>query len=282
MAHNYRRRSTCVRVANEKYDVTNLFMQTDLLEEVPRVPVARRSSAPPMMAVLYPNDMPDILDFDVPSMFDSEEETRYSSSRSSGMMEVVEEHFPELETPMIQEVDLAPELEYAGKWRYMEEDEDEEDEEEKEEEQEYIEAHDDFRVGSRTRAGHIASNYHHHYHLPRENKTLQRSHSMPVETPKPVTRRIPRIEVEPGVFLSLRGSHETWEAVQRGRMQKVECWACSTDLLCLMDADYVLCPECRGLTPILTDVERPLEGGVGLGLSYQKQSESFVRRALMA
>lgn len=63
--------------------------------------------------------------------------------------------------------------------------------------------------------------------------------------------RIPvvQIEVEPGVFLPLRGAAETIRAVNTGRAQLVDCMACGCLLSCVPDCEVVLCPECRFFSP---------------------------------
>lgn len=88
-----------------------------------------------------------------------------------------------------------------------------------------------------------------------------------------------QLEIEPGIFAPLRGSNETWNAIQEGDSIHVSCFCCSASLLCIADADYVLCPECRVVSP--TDAgnrkvpagRRRHRGGVGLGL--QTAGSSF-------
>jgi len=85
-----------------------------------------------------------------------------------------------------------------------------------------------------------------------------------------ISRSSTGIEISPGVFVALRGSEESWHAIQQGFYTHPECFCCSTALVCIADADYVLCPECRVVSPITS--ERPsiapadFVGGVGLGL----------------
>jgi hypothetical protein len=73
-----------------------------------------------------------------------------------------------------------------------------------------------------------------------------------------------QVEIAPGVFASVRGANETWAAVEEGNVEHSECICCSMRLVCIADAEYVLCPECR--------VVIPMSGlfhacGVGLGMS---------------
>eukprot|EP00549_Striatella_unipunctata_P013141 CAMPEP_0118674814 /NCGR_PEP_ID=MMETSP0800-20121206/1095_1 /TAXON_ID=210618 ORGANISM="Striatella unipunctata, Strain CCMP2910" /NCGR_SAMPLE_ID=MMETSP0800 /ASSEMBLY_ACC=CAM_ASM_000638 /LENGTH=205 /DNA_ID=CAMNT_0006570047 /DNA_START=510 /DNA_END=1127 /DNA_ORIENTATION=+ len=75
----------------------------------------------------------------------------------------------------------------------------------------------------------------------------------------------PTIEMEPGIFLPLRGSDETLCGLLCGQMQSATCWGCSLHLSCLIDANYVLCPQCRIVSPLVADGRRVI-GGVGLGV----------------
>jgi hypothetical protein len=79
------------------------------------------------------------------------------------------------------------------------------------------------------------------------------------------------VEISPGVFALLRGSEETWRAIQAGHFETVVCVCCCNTLQCIADAEYVLCPECRVVSPVLNQYrERSASGqrirGVGLGL----------------
>jgi hypothetical protein len=79
------------------------------------------------------------------------------------------------------------------------------------------------------------------------------------------------LEISPGVFAPLRGSEETWRAIQAGNVETVVCVCCCNRIQCIADAEYVLCPECRVVSPVGGPYrERPASGqhirGVGLGL----------------
>ena len=91
-----------------------------------------------------------------------------------------------------------------------------------------------------------------------------------------------RIEVSPGHYLPLRGSAETLAAVESGMARAVQCVACSATLLCVPDAELVICPDCRLLSPLATSkqaygssAQQPgvqyNVGGVGLGLKVESQ-----------
>lgn len=90
--------------------------------------------------------------------------------------------------------------------------------------------------------------------------------SGPATIPASATRAAPmQIEIQPGVFQILRGSQETWNAIEQGFSQSLQCWICETSLLCIADASYVLCPECKSVSG--TNMGEENGGhGVGLGL----------------
>ena len=90
-----------------------------------------------------------------------------------------------------------------------------------------------------------------------------------------------QLEVAPGCFSPLRGSKETWAAISQGRSANVSCFGCSSSLVCIADAEYVLCPDCKVVSPTCvteTALDRKVPpgsclpyaplvtGGVGLGL----------------
>jgi hypothetical protein len=53
--------------------------------------------------------------------------------------------------------------------------------------------------------------------------------------------------------MELRGADETWTAIMNGGYCPATCFGCSLELLCVLDAEYVLCPECRVVNPIFED-----------------------------
>lgn len=61
------------------------------------------------------------------------------------------------------------------------------------------------------------------------------------------------IEVGPGIWMGLRGASETWAAVQEGSYAPTKCLSCGLDILVILDAEFVLCPSCRVVSPILQD-----------------------------
>ena len=91
----------------------------------------------------------------------------------------------------------------------------------------------------------------------------------------------PQIEIAPGLTARLRGAKETWEAVENDFYMPTQCFCCQTDLFCIMDANYVLCPSCKVVSP-LEGCAKGMSGGVGLGFTYQDlqqwQYEIVMRR----
>lgn len=63
------------------------------------------------------------------------------------------------------------------------------------------------------------------------------------------------IEVCPGLRFQLRGADETWQAIQTGQIEVIDCSSCSTALCCIFDVSYVLCPNCRSITPVCAKTE---------------------------
>lgn len=81
------------------------------------------------------------------------------------------------------------------------------------------------------------------------------------------------IEICPGIVLRLRGAKETIDAIKSDFFMPHSCCCCQKSIFCIQDADYVLCPDCRVVTPILT-MNRNNQvgdgrGGVGLGFTFE-------------
>lgn len=83
----------------------------------------------------------------------------------------------------------------------------------------------------------------------------------------------PMVEISPGVHEPLRGADETVRAVRHDFYVPIACFGCSNDIFCIADAKYVICPECRVVSPI---EEGALEGQAlkqhGLGLGFTCES----------
>jgi hypothetical protein len=74
-----------------------------------------------------------------------------------------------------------------------------------------------------------------------------------------------QIEIAPGVFSPLRGGQETGDAIREGNCVNVHCFCCAVELLCISDAQYVLCPDCNVVGPV--DLPGKCDkGGVGIGV----------------
>jgi hypothetical protein len=94
--------------------------------------------------------------------------------------------------------------------------------------------------------------------------------------------RYPTIEIQPGVYERLRGSEETLRAIETGHVTICDCLVCNSCLVTIGDAEFVLCPDCKVVSPIVLsdndsshehtkrhygrELEEPsVRGGVGLG-----------------
>lgn len=85
------------------------------------------------------------------------------------------------------------------------------------------------------------------------------------------------VEVLPGEFVPLRGTVETWEAVQAGDVTGTICIYCQLALVCIEDADLVMCPGCRVISAVDGGGGG---GGLGLGMSVKDaRRELSVRRS---
>lgn len=80
------------------------------------------------------------------------------------------------------------------------------------------------------------------------------------------------IEVSPGEHLRLRGAHETWQAVQVDFYMPCECMCCPLTLFCIQDADFVLCPACKVVSP-MAGASAGNDGGVGLGFTLENLAQ---------
>lgn len=86
--------------------------------------------------------------------------------------------------------------------------------------------------------------------------------------------------------MKLRGAAETKEAIARDYFIPLECFACQETIFCIRDADYVICPACRTVSPLMEEEVSVLEGevregGVGLGFTFDglaKFQEEIQRR----
>ena len=62
-----------------------------------------------------------------------------------------------------------------------------------------------------------------------------------------------KIEIAPVFFCGeIARSQGTWQAVENECFMQAICFCCQTDLLCIVDTNFVLCANCK--------VVRPMEG----------------------
>lgn len=77
------------------------------------------------------------------------------------------------------------------------------------------------------------------------------------------------IEIGPGALVRLRGAEETWDCIQRDFYLPTQCSFCELILCCIQDASYVLCPQCRVVSPI-DDIMEEFDGGAGIGFTFEQ------------
>lgn len=90
------------------------------------------------------------------------------------------------------------------------------------------------------------------YHNPKDKK---QSPWRPVE-----------IMIAPGFYARLRGADETWHAMQNNLIVSTACVVCTEHVCCIKDAQYILCPTCRVVSPLHDGIYNA-HGGVGLGFT---------------
>lgn len=99
-----------------------------------------------------------------------------------------------------------------------------------------------------------------------------KARALPMPQPastSPTTSSQLQIEVTPGVFMNVLGSAETSVAIQSNYLAKTCCICCNLTLFCIRDAGYVLCPDCRVVSPVEVgdDSMSKFSAGVGLGIT---------------
>jgi hypothetical protein len=83
------------------------------------------------------------------------------------------------------------------------------------------------------------------------------------------------IEILPGVIDQLRRAVETKAAIQSDRVSPSRCCSCSTDLFCLEDLSYIICPKCEVISPAQVSSGGRVEAmsgkrhGVAIGFTYE-------------
>jgi hypothetical protein len=61
------------------------------------------------------------------------------------------------------------------------------------------------------------------------------------------------MEIVPGQYVRLRGADETWHAIRHDAYLPCICSGCGNTVFCMDDADYVVCPICREVSPVRYD-----------------------------
>jgi len=77
-----------------------------------------------------------------------------------------------------------------------------------------------------------------------------------------------QIEVSQGHYEVVRSAAETWQAVQSNAAEVVSCLYCQKAMAVVADCQYVMCPDCRTISPMPQDdvAASSKQQGVGLGL----------------
>jgi len=86
------------------------------------------------------------------------------------------------------------------------------------------------------------------------------------------------LDIGGGVKARLRRTKETMQAVATGNFVPVTCMGCTTDLFCITDAEFLVCPVCKIVSPMTMAVMPQhqhgnedtvlFREGVGLGITY--------------
>lgn len=77
------------------------------------------------------------------------------------------------------------------------------------------------------------------------------------------------MEIAPNLYVPYKGSHETWEAVQRGQFTVTTCFACTLQLVVIDTAEFLVCPDCHTVSPLSYGNSNVERCGVGLGIKRE-------------
>mmetsp|Transcript_12206 Transcript_12206/g.23410 ORF Transcript_12206/g.23410 Transcript_12206/m.23410 type:complete len:260 (-) Transcript_12206:39-818(-) len=91
--------------------------------------------------------------------------------------------------------------------------------------------------------------------------------------PSPEKNNMTMVPIAPGLHARLRGANETWECIEHDFYLPTSCFACSQDICVIMDADFVICPNCRVVSPLGEDNDSSPHSSreltVGLGFTFE-------------
>lgn len=79
------------------------------------------------------------------------------------------------------------------------------------------------------------------------------------------------VNITPDLQVPLRGAEETVTAVRKDFYSNVSCFGCSVEVCCIADVSYVICPECKVISPLegcLFEGKEVKRHGLGLGFTY--------------
>lgn len=116
------------------------------------------------------------------------------------------------------------------------------------------------------------------------SSTPSRKHSRTALVLPKMTREVPpMVNITATLQMRLRGARETWQCVENDFYIPATCPCCATDMFCIMDANYFLCPLCRVVSPLQGGADEEYDGGVGLAFTVtdlqQWQHEILARRS---
>ena len=89
------------------------------------------------------------------------------------------------------------------------------------------------------------------------------------------------IQITPTMTARLRGARETQACIENDFYIPTSCFCCEANIFCIQDANYVLCPECKVVSPLSDGADPEFDGGVGLGFTFadlQQCTEEILAR----
>lgn len=93
------------------------------------------------------------------------------------------------------------------------------------------------------------------------------------ESQTPCHAQAEMIQIAPGVEVPLRDKEEARAAVQEDFYLPGLCLGCSTTLFVVQDAAFVLCPDCRTVSPMEGDFVDRAAAGVGFGFTFEELTQ---------